>query len=394
LIVLNTYATSLDIFPELEKRFFRTGAYIDTSYDGCLFQIEVAMTVVRRPVTAHEVAALAGVSQSAVSRTFTKGASVSAKTREKVEKAAASLGYRPNMVARSLITRRSELIAVVVPSMANPFYSAMLEALSIAFIGVGYRILLFSTALDENSDPILEEVLRSRADAVVLVSASLSSKFADECHSIKLPVVLLNRRNASTSVSSVTSDNRLGTRTIAAFLQAGGHSRLAFMAGQDTSSTSHDRQRAFSEALAEAGMPAPQVEYGFYTFDDAVNATRRLLQQTERPDAIFCANDIMALGAINVARHEFKLEVGRELSIVGFDNIALASWPEHALTTYVQPIERMVKRAVSIICAQLQDHGAPAIQEELAGRLIVRSSARVPAEGVVEDNGERVWRPS
>jgi DNA-binding LacI/PurR family transcriptional regulator len=351
------------------------------------------MTEVRRPITAHDVAALAGVSQSAVSRAFTKGASVSAKTREKVERAAAALGYRPNMVARSLITRRSELIAVVVPSMANPFYSAMLEALSAAFIAVGYRILLFSTALDENSDPILEEVLRSRADAVVLVSSSLSSKFAEECQAIGLPVVLLNRRNASTSVSSVTSDNRLGTREIAAFLQAGGHQRLAFIAGQDTSSTSRDRQRAFGEALAEAGMAPPQVEHGGYTFEGAMAATRRLLAQADRPDAIFCANDIMALGAINVARHEFALKVGVDLSIVGFDDIALASWPEHALTTYVQPVDRMVERAVHIICAQLQDTATPAIQEELAGRLRVRSSARRPATGVVQDGDGWVWRP-
>lgn len=339
------------------------------------------MTDVRRPITAHEVAALAGVSQSAVSRTFTKGASVSAKTREKVEKAAATLGYRPNMVARSLITRRSELIAVVVPSMANPFYSAMLEALSAAFTQVGYRTLLFSTAQDENSDPILEEILRSRADAVVLVSSSLSSKFADECRSIDLPVVLLNRRNASTSVSSVTSDNRLGSREIAAFLQAGGHQQLAFMAGQETSSTSRDRQIAFCEALAELGMPPPLLENGQYTFTEAMAATRRLLKHPNRPDAIFCANDIMALGAINVARHEFNLELGRDLSIVGFDDIALASWPEHSLTTYLQPLDTMVERAVHIICAQLQDPATPAIQEELPGRLIVRKSARIPATG-------------
>lgn len=357
------------------------------------FADEVAMPDVRRPITAHEVAALAGVSQSAVSRTFTKGASVSPKTREKVEQAAATLGYRPNSVARSLITRRSELIAVVVPSMANPFYSAMLEALSAAFIAVGYRILLFSTAQDENSDPILEEVLRSRADAVVLVSSSLSSKFADECQSIGLPVVLLNRRNASTGVSSVTSDNRLGTREIAAFLHAGGHRRLAFMAGQGASSTSRDRQDAFCAALAELGLAAPLIEHGAYTFNDAMAATRRLLAQADPPDAIFCANDIMALGAINVARHEFKRQPGQDLSIVGFDDIALARWPEHALTTYVQPVERMVERAVHIICAQLQDPATPAIQEQLAGRLIVRGSARVPARGVVRENGEGVWRP-
>lgn len=352
------------------------------------------MTDIRRPVTAHEVAALAGVSQSAVSRTFTKGASVSDKTREKVAKAATALGYRPNMVARSLITRRSESIAVVVPSMANPFYATMLESLASAFVNVGYRILLFSTARDENSDPVLEEVLRSRADAVVLVSSSLSSKFADECQSIGLPVVLLNRRNASSGVSSVTTDNELGAQEVAAFLHAGGHRRLAFIAGQPTSSTSQDRQDAFSSSLTLLGMQAPRVVSGAYTFHDAMAATRRLLRDTDRPDAVFCANDIMALGAINVARHEFGLDVGRDLSIVGFDNIAMASWPEHDLTTYVQPMDVMVQRAVRTICAQLNDHSAPAVQEKLAGRLIVRGSTRLPDHGMAQEQGELVWRPA
>jgi DNA-binding LacI/PurR family transcriptional regulator len=351
------------------------------------------MNDVRRPITAHDVAALAGVSQSAVSRTFTKGASVSPRTREKVEHAASTLGYRPNAVARSLITRRSQLIAVIVPSMANPFYSLMLEALAEAFVDVGYRILLFSTAQDENSDPILEEVLRSRADAVVMVSSSLSSSFASECHAIGLPVVLVNRRNANVSVSSVTSDNRLGSREIAAFFKAGGHRRLAFMAGHETSSTSRDRQQAFTQALADYGMAPPRIETGNYTFEGAMAATRRLLEHAERPDGLFCANDIMALGALHVAREEYKLEPGRDLSIVGFDNIPLAAWPAHALTTYVQPVRQMVERAVHIICAQLGDRKTPAIQEELAGCLRVRASARVPATGVVRAEGELFWRP-
>jgi DNA-binding LacI/PurR family transcriptional regulator len=268
----------------------------------------------------------------------------------------------------------------------------MLEALAAAFIDVGYRILLFSTAQDENSDPILEEVLRSRADAVVMVSSSLSSNFADECRAIELPVVLLNRRNASASVSSVTSDNRLGSREIAAFLNAGGHRRLAFIAGHETSSTSSDRQQAFSEALCEYGIAPPQIEQGCYTFEGAMAATRRLLKQAERPDGLFCANDIMALGAIHVAREEFNLALGSDLSIVGFDDIPLAAWPAHALTTYVQPVRQMVKRAVHIICAQLHDRKTPAIQEELAGRLLVRRSARVPETGLVLDEGEAVWR--
>lgn len=274
----------------------------------------------RRPVTAHEVARLAGVSQSAVSRTFTKGASVSPDTRRKVEEAAASLGYRPNLVARSLITRRSNLIGVAIPGMTNPFYARVLESLSAEIEQLGYRILLFSMANNEDSDPVLEEILRYQVDGLVLVSASLSSRFAEECRTIGLPVVLFNRTNDSTSVSSVTSDNITGSRTVARFLLAGGHQRLAFIAGKQSSSTNRDRDAGFSGYLRERGATLALREIGDYTFDGATTATRRLLGLDAPPDAIFCANDLMALAAINVC-HELGVQPGRDLSIVGFDDL-------------------------------------------------------------------------
>ncbi|KTB82433.1 LacI family transcriptional regulator [Pseudomonas syringae pv. syringae PD2774] len=347
----------------------------------------------RHPITAHDVARLAGVSQSAVSRTFTKGASVSPKTRQKVEEAAAALGYRPNQWARSLIKRRSNLIGVVAPSMENPFYSAVLEALSAAFEELGYRVLLFSTANHEDSDPLLEEILGYRVEALVLVSASLSSRFAQECKQTGLPVVLLNRRNDSSSISSVTSDNAQGSMEIAQFLVAGGHRQLAYIAGRESSSTSRDRERGFVEALQGLGQPVPQRDVGHYTLEGAMEATRRLLSSTNPPDAIFCANDIMALGAINVASEEFGLNPGHDISIVGFDDIALASWPVFALTTYVQPVGDMVSRAVGIVCAQLENPDTPAIQEVVRGQLIVRKSSKIPRSGVRQGPDCRFWQP-
>ena len=343
----------------------------------------------RHPITAHDVARMAGVSQSAVSRTFTKGASVSPKTRQKVEEAASALGYRPNQWARSLIKRRSNLIGVVAPSMENPFYSAVLEALSAAFEELGYRVLLFSTANHEDSDPVLEEILGYRVEALVLVSASLSSRFAEECKQTGLPVVLVNRRNDSSSISSVTSDNAQGSKEIAQFLVAGEHRQLAYIAGKESSSTSRDREIAFVGALQNLGRPAPLREVGNYTFEGAMEATRRLLSSANPPDGIFCANDIMALGAINVAREEFGLTPGNNISIVGFDDIALAAWPVFSLTTYVQPVSDMVSRAVGIICAQLQNPETPAIQEVVRGQLIVRKSSKVPE---ARFNFE-VWQP-
>ncbi|MDB5370258.1 MAG: LacI family transcriptional regulator [Roseomonas sp.] len=345
-----------------------------------------------RPVTAHDVARLAGVSQSAVSRCFTPGASIAAETRRRVEEAAARLGYRPNLIARSLITRRSTIVGVAVAYLENPFYPAVLEALSNALEGAGYRVLLFTARPGENADPILEEVLRYRVDALVLASASLSSHFAEECRQAGVPVVLLNRRTESGGVSTVTGDNRAGAGTVARFLAAGGHRRCAFIAGLESASTSREREAGFSGALAALGLPPAAREVGHYDFTAALEATRRLLALPLPPDAIFCANDHMALAAINVARAEFGLEMGQALSVVGFDDAGPAAWPLFGLTSYAQPVRPMAERVVAILRRHLEEPEAEAVQEVVPGALMVRASARLPAEGVMEQGGRRIWR--
>ncbi|UYB60213.1 LacI family DNA-binding transcriptional regulator (plasmid) [Klebsiella michiganensis] len=340
---------------------------------------------IRRPVTSYDVAKLAGVSQSAVSRAFTEGGKVSAATREKIKNAAAHLGYRPSFVARSLITRRSNLIGVVVPGLMNPFYAGLVDELAHAFKALGYSVLLFSMDNDGDTDPILEDILRHRVEALILVSTMLSSHFAEECQQNGLPVLLLNRKNASKNVSSVTSDNIHGGEQIADFLVAAGHRRLAFIAGLDTSSTSRDREQGFTERLRWHGLPPPLRVQGMYRVETAMVAMRDLLNDKNgRPDGVFCANDIMAIGALNVAVGEFGLIAGQDISIIGFDNIAMADWPLFNLTTYVQPIDEMVASAVRIITQQFAQTGAPAVQQELAGKLIVRKSARVPASPVTQ----------
>lgn len=354
-------------------------------------QNEQTMSADRRPVTAHDVARLAGVSQSAVSRTFTEGASVSPDTREKVMQAAKQLGYRPNLVARSLITGRSHIIGVTIPSLSNSFYSELLEALAESFAEIGYRVMLFTTNPDRNSDPVLEEVLRYRVDALVLVASNLSSRFADECQQIGLPVVLLNRKTNSKMASSVTGANKSGATQIAAFLAAGGHRRFAYVAGLETSSTNRDREKAFADHLQKRGYPAPVRAVGNYTVAGAVAATRELLSLKNRPDAIFCANDLMALAAINVARTEFNLEVGKQISIVGFDDSELARWPIFGLTTYAQPVRLLVGRVVEIVKDALADKKNTPVHEVMEGRLVVRESARIPAEGISVIDGVKVW---
>ncbi len=346
-----------------------------------------------RIVTSVEVARRAGVSRSAVSRCFTPGASIAPETRDRVMKAAKALGYRPNAIARSLIAGRSRMIAVVIGYMENQFYPALLDRLARDLQDLGYRLLLFTGAPEGPSDALFAEILGYRVDGMILASTLLSSALADECRAAGVPVVLVNRTTDSADVSSVVADNRTGARAVAEFLLAAGHRRFGYVAGIASSSTNQDRETAFRERLAEAGIDTLLREDGGYTQQGARDATLRLLTRPDRPDAIFCANDHMAIAAMDAARVELGLRVPDDVSIVGYDDVGPASWPSYALTTVEQPVEAMVSAAVETLMARIAGEGAPERTVRIPGELVVRGSARRPVEGVTAVGGREIWRP-
>lgn len=334
----------------------------------------MAETENRTVATAHDVARLVGTSKSAVSRAFTPGASVSEALRRKIIAAAEQIGYQPNQIARSLTSGRSNIVGVGISNLNNPFFAYTLQNLSVKLTAAGLRLLLFTT---DRETPI-HEVLHYRLDALVLLSTSLTSKLAEQCQRANVPVVLYNRTIPnSDSVSSVTGNNNGGGMAIAAFLLAGGHQRLAFIAGAQESSTSRDREAGFCAYLANRGAAPAIRDCGHFTRQGAAAATRRLLSAKEPPDAIFCANDEMAIAAIEVARHEFGIVVGRELSIVGFDDIPMAAWPSFSLTTFAQPFDQMVDSTIEIIQG-IREGQTEAAHYVIDGSLILRSSARRP----------------
>lgn len=330
---------------------------------------------IRGLVTADDVARLAGVSRSAVSRAFTEGASIAPQTRTRILSAAAQLGYHPNQIARSLTSGRSNIIGLGVSNLRNPFYSESLEALSVSLELAGYRVLLFPLENRAGGALSIGEALHYRLEALILLSVTLSSTLVEECRHAGVPVILYNRTTLEPAVSTITGTNEAGARIIAAHLLACGHDRLAFIAGGEDASTSQERERGFLTYLAEQGASPPLRENGLFDFEAAAAATRRLLARKDAPDAIFCANDLMAIAAINVARHEFGLEVGREVSIVGFDDVAMASWPAFSLTTFAQPTAEMAGRTLDAV-RFLRDNPGEARHYVAEGRLFVRSSTR------------------
>ena len=329
-------------------------------------------------VTSRDVARIAKVSQSAVSRAFTQGASVSPALREHVLGVARDIGYRPNALARAMISQKSGLIAVLVAYLDNHFYPQALEQLSRALQKHGYQVLLFIT--DEgNQDKVVRQMLQYQVEGIIMASATLSSNLAHECVKTGTPVILFNRYARSSPASSVTSDNIAGAGMVARFLAEGGHKRIAFIAGSEDSSTGRDREAGFHRGLAECGMTLFASAAGDYTLAGAANAARTLFAAAPRPDAVFVANDHMAFAVMDVLRDEMKLRVPEDVSVVGYDDVPEAGWGGYDLTTVLQPCEPMVAAAVAILLEQIEKRALHKRAVVLPARLIVRGSARRPS---------------
>ena len=333
----------------------------------------------RAKVTSTEVARRAGVSQSAVSRVFTPGASVSKKTADKVRAAAEDLGYRPNVLARSLITGKSKIIGLVVAYLDNQFYPDALERLSKALQDKGYHLLVFiSPGTGENVDQMVDELMDYRVDGIITASVGISDEITNRCEDAGIPVVLFNRGQDDERLSSVTSANVEGGRRIAEFLIAGGHRRIAHIAGWTGASTGRDRRDGFLSGLAAAGMDPVAVLDGNFRREDAARAASAMFEDGAHPDAIFVGNDHMACAVMDELRGKLGLRVPEDVSVVGYDDVPLAAWGAYELTTWRQPSNRMVEATVSLLLGQIDDPTRKPEKREISGRLIVRSSARVP----------------
>ncbi len=327
-------------------------------------------------VTSLDVARLAQVSQSAVSRCFTPGASVSDATRAKVEEAARKLGYRPNAIARSLITRRSRMIGVVMSYLDNQFYPVVLEKLSQRLQRDGYHVLLF-IADSRQVDTVLAEILQYQVDGLVMASTSLSGALALRCTEAGIPVVLFNRTiRDSQSASAVTSDNLAGGRLVAQYLMQTGHQRIAYLAGMEDSSTNLDRERGFREGLAESGRVCFARAVGNYDFEGAKAAARTLFDVPvpQRPDAVFVANDHMAMATMDTLRIELGLRIPEDVSVVGYDDVKQASWGSYQLSSVVQDADTMIEATATLLLEQIAGE-VQSREVVLPARLVVRGSS-------------------
>lgn len=331
----------------------------------------------RSGVTSVDVARAAGVSQATVSRTFSPGDStVSPDMRARVRLAAEQLGYRPNALARSLITQRSRLVALLFSYLGNPFYAQALEQLCLALQRKGYHAIVFmmpDTLADV--DATVGQLLEYQVDGVVTASVELSSAFCQQCLDRGVPVVMFNRIQDDARLSSVSTDNLRGGRLAAAHLVDIGCERIAMIGGWQGASTNRDREFGFRAELDARRRTLAAYGEGRFSLPAAAEATRAMYAGPgPHPDGLFVTNDYMALRVMDVLRDELGLRVPRDVAVVGFDDTAAAAQPAYDLTSVRQPVGQMVDTAVRILFDKIEGRTTEAEHVILGARLFPRGS--------------------
>ncbi|WP_226781185.1 LacI family DNA-binding transcriptional regulator [Oceaniglobus trochenteri] len=327
--------------------------------------------MVKRQVSARDVAEAAGVSRTAVSRAFTPGASVSPETRAKIEAAAERLGYQVNHLARGLITARTGLVALIAAEMSTPYRASLLAALTERLQAAGKVGLLINTDRSDDSVTLaLRQAIAYRTDAAIVLSGMPNISLTETCLRNGMHLVLINRDEARSGTLLIRVDDDLAGRQAFAALHAAGCKRLALAnSGAGTPSLT-DRANGFLGAAREAGIPVLQEQGGPTSYQTGLDLGTRLLARPDRPDGIFCVTDLMACGVMDAARQRFHLEVPRDLSVLGFDDIEQAGWEGYALTTFRQPVEEIARTAIS----SLGQEGDTPGRVTLPTRMIWRNS--------------------
>jgi LacI family transcriptional regulator len=289
-------------------------------------------------VTLVQVAKLAGVSPTTVSHVLSGKRWVAEGTRQTVRDAIDQLGYRPNNVARSLRTRRSRMVAVVVPDLTNPFYAVLTRGLADAVDGAGYGTYVCNTdGIRDREDAFLAEVVDRGVDGVVMASGNVTAQVRVGPAGLGVPTVCIGgAMDDDPQVDRVTPDDGVGSYAAVRHLIEAGARRIGMIQGPAASGTARDE--GYGRAMAEGGLPVEPdlVVRGDWTRPGGRKAMHALMSGPVRPDAVFCANDLTAIGAIDALR-ELRLSVPADVAVAGFDDVDAATIVSPALTTVRNP---------------------------------------------------------
>ena len=305
--------------------------------------------------TLRDVAVRAGVSRSAVSRTFTDGASVSAKMRSRVEKAAIELGYSPNVLARSLTTRRTKMIGLISNNFHNPIFLAVFDQFTRGLQERGLRPLLVNLSDETDPQNSVRMMRQYSVDGVIVASSTLPPGFSKAFRDQNVPVVhTFGRYSSAPSVHVVGIDNVECGRMVARTLIERGYKRVGFMGGPQSATSTQDRLKGFEEVLKERADITLSVSYAdAYSFDAGRREMLRLAQDAPQ-EAYFCGDDVLSIGALSALK-DSGLNVPGDVGIIGLNDMEMAGWANIDLTTIHQPIRQIVNSSVELIAAMLEE---------------------------------------
>lgn len=333
--------------------------------------------------TSYDVARLAGVSQPTVSRALRGSPGVSAETQRRVLEAVEKLGYVTMESGRSLSTRRTGRVGIVAGELSNPYFATLVEPIHRTLAGHGYGTILLP---DENGPDFDPGTLRDGSlDGVLLTTSVLGSPMAAELHRRGVPFVLVGREVAGLESHACVFDNYGGARQVADLLVDHGHERLGMILGPSQTSTARDREAGFRDGLAERGatLPSPAVARGEFTVEHGYASLQALMRLSAPPTGVFCANDVIAVGALNAA-HRLGIAVPESLSIVGFDDISMSAWEVFDLTTVRLDFEAMAEAACRRLVERMTASAPSLAREVIPVSLTLRHTharCRPPAHG-------------
>jgi DNA-binding LacI/PurR family transcriptional regulator len=337
------------------------------------------MREAQRPVSIKDIARAVGVSHPTVSRALHGSPLVAPETAAQIRKAAEEMGYKASLVARSLVTRKTQTIGLVVTTIADPFYFEIVSGIEEVAAAKGYSVILANCQIDPDREiRVVRSLQERRVDGIIVAASRVGGLYLSLMSEMEVPIVLINNQHDGEFIYSVSIDDVEGARDVTNHLIALGHQRIAYMGDPFGCQTDVHRFDGYKAALSEAGLP---VRPEFVVEADGLPsggraAAHKLLSLAEPPTAIFCYNDMSLLGALRAAA-ECDLTVPRDLSLVGFDDLFFAPYVQPAITTLRQPKREMGRRAIELMFALLnKEQSEKRIQVQ--GELIVRSSTAPP----------------
>lgn len=340
--------------------------------------------------TIEDVARLAQVSVGTVSHVISKSRYVRPETQERVEKAIARLGFRPNRVARALISQRTSTIGMILPDISNPYFSELLRGAEDVLYEADYAAFFGNSDNDPDKEQLYIRAFRDRmVDGVIAVIATDADAAEIRALGEEIPMVIMDRLIPEWAGDSVSGDDHVGMEMAVNHLVQLGHTRIALINGTLSISSTSRRRQGFEDSLRAHGVAPVAVSEGRFTIESGYAQASAILEGDERPTAIVAGNDLLAIGALSAAR-DAGLHVPGDLSLTGYDDISYAQISSPGLTTIRQPAREMGAVAARLILERLTSKGSGGQQLLLQPELIVRRSTAPPRPS---DAGSGVNRP-